>query len=99
MNNMNKTAIQPGKAAVSDELEMVEGVDAADIVSGSELHKSKSAAERRLLFKADVVILPVCALTWWITYLVCSHLSSARPSLKLMSMAGSRTVIPLAMPK
>ncbi len=44
--------------------------EAADVVAGPELHVAKTALELRLLLKADWVILPVCGLTWWITYLV-----------------------------
>lgn len=43
----------------------------ADLIAGSELHnKHKSSLEKRLLFKADCVILPLAALSFFASYLV-----------------------------
>lgn len=43
----------------------------ADIIVGSELHnKYKSPLEKRLLRKADMVILPLAALAYFASYLV-----------------------------
>lgn len=67
MDSMHKTDMRLGETAVSDHKETIY---AANVISGSELHKSRSVAEQRLLLKADSVILPVCALTWWVTFLV-----------------------------
>lgn len=67
MNSTRKTDVQLGEMAVSDHKETIYP---ANVISGSELRNSRSVAEQRLLLKADSVILPVCALTWWVTYLV-----------------------------
>lgn len=43
---------------------------AAELIVGSEMSAEQKKLERRLLLKADCVILPVCAVVWWVTYLV-----------------------------
>ncbi|KAK5381971.1 hypothetical protein LTR20_007951 [Exophiala xenobiotica] len=58
--------------------EHVEKPDTALAVAGSELHSEKTKAERRLVLKADFVILPLCAITWWVTYLDRNSIGNAR---------------------
>jgi hypothetical protein len=65
---MSKADIQCDAAMVLDHIEKA---DAPHTIANSELRSAKTAVERRLLLKADFVILPLCALTWWVTYLVC----------------------------
>ncbi|KIX06606.1 uncharacterized protein Z518_04582 [Rhinocladiella mackenziei CBS 650.93] len=50
----------------------------AALVAGSNVRIQKSAAERKLLLKADCVILPMCGLTWWVTYLDRNSIGNAR---------------------
>lgn len=64
---VDKPDLHLNEAAIPDH---VEKSDPVFVVAGSERRIKKSAAERRLLVKADLVILPVCGLIWWITYLV-----------------------------
>jgi hypothetical protein len=87
--SMDKSGVQWSEAPVPSH---VEKVHPAHFVAGSERHSEKTAAERTLLFKADCVILPICALTWWVTYLVRS-LNIFGTSL----LTFRRTAIPLAM--
>lgn len=65
--NVDKPDLHLSETVISDH---VEKSGAVLVVAGSEHRTMKSAAERRLLLKADLVILPLCGLTWWVTYLV-----------------------------
>lgn len=67
MDSRHNTDVRLGETGVSEHKETIYP---ANVISGSELRQPRTVAEQRLLLKADSVILPVCALTWWVTYLV-----------------------------
>ncbi|EXJ68015.1 uncharacterized protein A1O5_08630 [Cladophialophora psammophila CBS 110553] len=74
---MSKVQVQYDTVTVPDHIEKTDAANAVAI-AGSELRAAKTAVERRLLLKADFVILPMCALAWWVTYLDRNSIGNAR---------------------
>lgn len=64
---MNKYDVENTEKEASEHIE----TDlATGPMEGSEPYIEKTKVERTLLWKADLVILPLSAIAWWVTYLV-----------------------------
>lgn len=57
------------KSADIEQIEQYE-LTPAEVIAGSQQHQTRTAVERRLLPKADLVILPLFSVAYLVTYLV-----------------------------
>ncbi|KFZ15697.1 hypothetical protein V502_05440 [Pseudogymnoascus sp. VKM F-4520 (FW-2644)] len=72
---MEKPDIQLSDTSIADH---IEEISVTQEIAGSGRYAEKSKAERKLLLKADLVILPICSVVWWVTYLDRNSIGNAR---------------------
>ncbi|KFY91883.1 hypothetical protein V500_04415 [Pseudogymnoascus sp. VKM F-4518 (FW-2643)] len=72
---MEKQDIQSSEISIADH---IEEISVTQEIACSGRHTEKSKAERKLLLKADLVILPICSVVWWVTYLDRNSIGNAR---------------------
>lgn len=60
----------------------------AEVIAGSQQHQTRTPVEKRLLRKADFVIIPLFSMVHLVSYLVCSSYDS--PSWRAKTLRGPK---------